>query len=192
MASNENFQPHFSPQMQKPPSPSLKTHPTRRRIIRKSPRHSIRLTTLRKTSTISPGNNVSGPKQDPSDRNSSTEYVPTPGDAEFERLSGNPLEKTPTLGAPGGSEALLRLFSCPGCVSPLREPVTLECGHTCCKDCGVDKCPECGVPVEKTPAVNVLVRNIVSKLIGDPPGKKLNLANILSQVRLCYTVVFCK
>lgn len=168
MASNENFQNHYP---HTPPSPTLKTHPTRRRVIRKSPRTSIKLTTLKKASTIPPGNDPTHFRTDPQ----VPVRRPITSNFSFDPYDPVPVKKTstepPASDTPGclggGNGALLRLFSCPGCAMPLRQPVTLECGHTCCKECGFNMCPECGSSVEKAASVNVLVRSIVSKLIGE-------------------------
>lgn len=177
MASNENFQAHYQ---HTPPSPTLKTHPTRRRVIRKSPRTSIKLTTLKKASTIPAGNDSNHYKTDPLRH-------PPPTNFTFDPYDPVPLKKT-SIDAPGsdgpgylggGSGTLLRLFSCLGCGFPLRQPVTLECGHTCCKECGIRFCPECGCAVEKEACVNVLVRCIVNKLIGEDLQERGNNREIL-------------
>lgn len=225
MASN-GYPGHYS---QTPPSPTFKTYPTRRRIIRKSPRSSIKLSTLKKTSTYAhnePANFISDSSDssphflrrnakleranfghldlDPlrSSRNYRTDFRQSSSksldfpDQDFRingtgygRFRSSELSKTTSedvpsgLGTPGSSnlEGLLRLFSCAGCGGILRQPVTLECGHTCCKGCGVDKCPLCGVTVDRVQCINVLVRSIVNKLAGDriqEKGKtKFNLLN---------------
>lgn len=220
MASNDNYQSHLPT----PPSPTFKTHPTRRRIIRKSPRSSIRLSTLKKTTTLSSGNDNSTLKphllqeSQLNDRDfnrlhpNSPGMVPTnpPGNAptifnqsssksssyayqpsgyrksNFQCVGRDPLKTTSIGAAPGvpgcDAAALLRLFSCPGCMGLLRQPVTLDCGHTCCKRCAVEKCPECGVSVDRVQCVNVLVRSIMNKLVGDrlqEKGKNLLFLSIV-------------
>lgn len=229
MASNENFQSHYS---QTPPSPTLKTHPTRRRIIRKSPRSSIRLSTLKKSSTIPSGNDSSSFKPQLLQESSF-------GDHDFHRFNPNPLRTMPTsttrnepiafkqsssksssrlyeecalsgsnvheggcdpvertsTGAPGGPgcepAALLRLFSCAGCGGVLRQPVTLECGHTCCKGCAVERCPDCGLAVDRVQCVNVLVRSIMNKLVGDRLQEKGEIF-IHFYYSLLYRFFICK
>lgn len=219
MASN-NYQSHYS---QTPPSPTFKTHPTRRRIIRKSPRNSIKLSTLKKSSTIPPRNDLiqdssdssphllrrntferhefqrfdlntlkTSPRNYPENNppvfkqgsSKSQKYCHQESSYEnpdFHCESAQPLKTTPNgivsaLSDPGGgSGTLLRLFSCARCGGVLRQPVTLECGHTCCKGCGVDRCPTCGVPVDRVQCVNVLVRSIVNKLVGERLQEKGNI-----------------
>lgn len=59
-------------------------------------------------------------------------------------------------------------FNCGVCDLVLRDPVTLVCGHTFCRQCvGVDKplvCNECGSHTSYQPQSNVLVKSLVEKL----------------------------
>ncbi|KAL5239977.1 hypothetical protein ACI65C_007387 [Semiaphis heraclei] len=61
-------------------------------------------------------------------------------------------------------------FVCCVCNLVLREPVTLLCGHTCCRRCGggtVCKplvCHKCGMRTPFQPHVDVLVKSLVEKL----------------------------
>lgn len=154
-SSDDHFAPPASPlpiPIPIPPPATLKTYPTRRRIIRRSSRNSIRLTTLRKGATIPPPGPTPTPLDSPTDP-----YHPFDAAAAVAAKSEDGSD----------SESLLRLFSCVSCGLPLRQPVTLDCGHTCCKGCGDGACPECGAPTDREACINVLVRGIVSKLIGE-------------------------
>lgn len=60
-------------------------------------------------------------------------------------------------------------FVCSVCHLVLREPVTLLCGHTCCRRCGGDTatpsvCHRCGVRTPYKPHADVLVKSLVEKL----------------------------
>ncbi|CAH1721814.1 unnamed protein product [Aphis gossypii] len=61
-------------------------------------------------------------------------------------------------------------FVCCVCNLVLREPVTLLCGHTCCRRCGGGTackpivCNKCGVRTPFQPHVDVLVKSLVEKL----------------------------
>lgn len=61
-------------------------------------------------------------------------------------------------------------FVCCVCNLVLREPVTLLCGHTCCRRCGGGTackpivCNKCGMRTPFQPHVDVLVKSLVEKL----------------------------
>ncbi|XP_060848638.1 LON peptidase N-terminal domain and RING finger protein 2 [Rhopalosiphum padi] len=61
-------------------------------------------------------------------------------------------------------------FACCVCNLVLREPVTLLCGHTCCRRCGGGTackpivCNKCGIRTPFQPHVDVLVKSLVEKL----------------------------
>ncbi|KAL4113551.1 hypothetical protein QTP88_017160 [Uroleucon formosanum] len=61
-------------------------------------------------------------------------------------------------------------FVCCICDLVLREPVTLLCGHTCCRRCGGGTackplvCHKCGMRTPFQPHVDVLVKSLVEKL----------------------------
>jgi len=61
-------------------------------------------------------------------------------------------------------------FVCCICNLVLREPITLLCGHTCCRRCGGGTackplvCHKCGMRTPFQPHVDVLVKSLVEKL----------------------------
>lgn len=59
------------------------------------------------------------------------------------------------------------LFSCPICRNVLKGPVTVECGHTFCKEClervDCDTCGICDTEIGPARAINVLVQELVEK-----------------------------
>lgn len=60
------------------------------------------------------------------------------------------------------------LFNCPICRDILKDPVTLECGHTACNDCLnyyqpiMCKVCDADIAMEKR-CINVLIRDLVEK-----------------------------
>ncbi|XP_050422193.1 LON peptidase N-terminal domain and RING finger protein 3 [Adelges cooleyi] len=59
-------------------------------------------------------------------------------------------------------------FHCGACDLVLRDPVTLHCGHTFCRQCVAGpckpQCSKCGLRTSYQPHVNVLVKSLVEKL----------------------------
>ena len=86
------------------------------------------------------------------------------------------LKKVPTLRIKQFESALfdamddsrkVMLFNCPICRNVLKGPVTVECGHTFCKDCldrtDSESCGLCATAISNTRCINVLVQGLVEK-----------------------------